>query len=756
MKFSDAGKVEELVWDMRLADLPRGENRTILNRLYNGEPPFNPEQAEENNIQINRSDLEGVNLMSQARRQWLQAFLPSGNFFNVALDSGPQHKRREFSHSITRHANRVLKRSRCFMEQSRATGANVMLHGIGPVMWDSRRSVVPVPLPISSVMIPSETDIDFQNLTHLAVFREWTPARMYEMTHGPKVDPGWNMDLVQSQWKYVREQTQKQPNATAFQYMPERIEELKKEDLGWWGSDAVPTIDAWDFYFREEEDGKGWYRRIILDWGPFDDGAKKGDKVPTQDSNGKFLYTSEHRKFANSLSEILHCQFGDCSAVAPFKYWSVRSLGWMLWGVCDLQNRLHCKFNESVFEQLMWFFRTASNQDMVRLKKANFYHMGVIPPGISFVPANERYKPDTAMLEMAFGRNRQLMQDNAASFTQDFTHGDSGKEMTATETMARVNTTNALVSGMLSLAYAYEEYKDREVMRRLCIKHNPDPLARKFRIGCLQDGVPPELLDVERMDITRERVLGGGNKTLEMAQVQFLQSIRKNLGPDAQRRVDHISIESATDDATMAEDLAPLEGQKLISDSMHDAQLSTERLMRGLPFVSRPDMVSEDYVKVWMTDLAMMVQKAMQSGGMATADQITGFQNMAQHIGQFLKEMESDDELKPRVKQYQDALKNLMNQVKAFAQRLQQQMQKRNGAGGPDPETQTKLQGKLMLDKAKADNMRESHAARTAQKQISFEMQEQQKDRKSKAELRRAAAKDGHELAVNRLRSFQE
>jgi len=97
-----------------------------------------------------------------------------------------------------------------------------------------------------------------------------------------------------------------------------------------------------------------------------------------------------------------------------------------------------------------------------------------------------------------------------------------------------------------------------------------------------------------------------------------------------------------------------------------------------------------------------------------------------------------------------------MNQVKAFAQRLQQQMQKRNGAGGVDPETQTKLQGKLLLDKAKAANMRESHAQRTAQRQVQFELDQQRKDRESKAELRRAAAKDGHELAGNRLRSFQE
>ena len=760
-RWNNASHVEQIVWDMRLADLPRGDNRTILNQLYNGDPPFDAAKAEENNIEINRNDLEGVNMLAQARRQWMQAFLPSGNHFNVAYDSGPKRKLREWGHTVTQRSNELLKRSQAYMELKRATGGQVMLHGIGPKVWDKRRSVIAKPLPISSLMIPSETDVGFENLAYFALFREWTPAQLWEMTHGPKVDPGWNMPMVQSQWKYVREQVQKQPNATAYQYMPERIEELAKQDLGFWGSDAVPTIDVWDFYFRGDEDGKGWYRRMILDWGVTE--GEQPKSPPNRDWLGndksKFLYTSGNRKYSNCLSEIMQCQIGDCSAVFPAKYHSTRSLGWMLWGVCDLQNRLHCKFNEAVFEQLMWFFRVASNAQMERIKKANFYHMGVIPEGVSFIPAAERFKPDMEMIGAAFARNRQLMSENATAYTQDFDKGQSGKEMTATETMARINTVNALVSGMLNLAYAYEEYEDRETLRRLCIRGNPDPMARKFRLGCLQDGVPPEMLDVERMNVTRERTLGGGNKTLEMAQVSFLQGIRKNLGPDAQRRVDHISIESALDNATIAEELAPEDGQKVISNSMHDAQLVTERLMRGLPFVQTPDMVYEDYVKVWLADLTVMVTKAQQQGGMATPDQIAGWANMEKEIMGFLAIMAQDPTDKSRVKGYHDTLGKLMNLVKAFAQRLAAQMKKQQAAGaganGDGGKTQATLRGKMLIDQAKAANLRESHAMKTAQRQAQFELEEQRKDREANAEIRRKNDAHLHDLTNNRLTAFQ-
>src|SRR6185436_10052069 len=109
MRYDSAGKVTEVAWSMRLAELPRAENRTILNRLFNGHPPFNEDTAEENGIQINRNFLEGPNLLANGRRQWNRAMLGGGRYFNVALDSGPSYKRRDWSTTITKHINRALK-----------------------------------------------------------------------------------------------------------------------------------------------------------------------------------------------------------------------------------------------------------------------------------------------------------------------------------------------------------------------------------------------------------------------------------------------------------------------------------------------------------------------------------------------------------------------------------------------------------------------------------------------------------------------
>jgi len=762
MKWDNAGLVESVVWNMRQADLPRSENRTIIQQLFNGDPPFDPAKAEENNVEINRNDLEGVNLLSTAREQWNNAMLPPGNFDSLTLDSGPVIKRAAWSAIVTEEYNKALKGSKSYMEMQRACGGNALLHGPGPCNWKDRRTPVPDPIPVASFMIPSETEISFDNCEQFAVFREWTPSQLYRLTHGPKVDPGWNKDLVKSQLIYVANKLQKEPNATAYQYMPERIEELVKQDLGYWGSDAVPTIDVWDFYFRQAGDGEGWYRRIILDWGLDAQtmSSYKNQKTPPKldgIDNSKFLYTSGKRKYASSMSEIVHCQFADCSCYFPAKYHSQRSLGWMLWGICDLQNRLHCKFNEQVFLQLMWFFRVASDAEMRRLKSANFMHFGVVPPGVNFIKSEERFKPDMALIEMAFARNKALMDQSAASHNPDWQKGDSGPEKTALEVMAKINAVTARVGGMLNLAYTYEEFKDREIFRRLCIPHSTDLMAQAFQRGCLKKGVPEAILEPERWILQRERVLGSGNQTMQMAIVQGIQTIRKNLPPDGQREADHLFVLALSGRADLAERLAPVRPMTVVSNSMHDAQLATDRLMRGLPLTPKADMVYEDYVKVWIADLGVLVQSVEQTSNMATMEELKGFGNMIKTIGQYMGMIGGDDDEK--MKEYKQQLAGDINKIKGFAQRLQQKMKadaQQNGQGGIDPKTLAEIQGKMLIDKAKASNLVQSHAVRTAQKQTAFELEQQRRDRETDAEIRRKNMEAHHQRLQNALTAFQE
>jgi hypothetical protein len=92
--------------------------------------------------------------------------------------------------------------------------------------------------------------------------------------------------------------------------------------------------------------------------------------------------------------------------------------------------------------------------------------------------------------------------------------------------MAQVNSASALVSASLLQAYSYQVFQYFEIARRFCHKNCQDPDVRKFRVECLKAGVPENFLNCERWDIQAERVMGAGNKTLEMAIEEKLMAAR--------------------------------------------------------------------------------------------------------------------------------------------------------------------------------------------------------------------------------------
>ena len=65
------------------------------------------------------------------------------------------------------------------------------------------------------------------------------------MTHGPRVDPAWNLPLVESAIAWVDQQAQSLMNASWPEvWSPEKMSERVKQDGGIYASDSVPTIDT--------------------------------------------------------------------------------------------------------------------------------------------------------------------------------------------------------------------------------------------------------------------------------------------------------------------------------------------------------------------------------------------------------------------------------------------------------------------------------------------------------------------------------
>lgn len=738
MKWSKASLVEQVCWDMKLADLPRGGNRAKIDELAGGWPPWTEQEAQENAIDVNVNFLALTKILADCRMQFFNAFCSTRNYFTIDLDYGPKHKRKDWSRRITAAINRRMRKSKNYFEIQRSTHAQLASHGIGPKVWFDNERWCPDAVGIEDVMIPSGTLLSMKNLPFFAVFSEYTAAELYDLTHGPIVDPGWNMALVDRALKWADGEWRKNTNYSEV-YSPEKMVERFKQDLGMYGSDACPTIDTWHFfYWCDDNKQAGWRKRVILDT-PAPSGAKHvqhGTETIIGSTN-EFLFDPGDRVYADDISQIVHWHFGDTSPKGPFRYHSVRSLGFLLYAVCHLQNRLQCQFSASTFESLLQYFRVKNPEDADRALKAELAHRGVIPHGLEFVKAEERWNINEGLVQQAILMNRQTMADASTSFTQNTNFGKTEREETATEIMAKVNQASALVNSMLSQAYRYSEFEYLEECRRFCIPDSRDPDVRRFRLEILKSGIPEKALNSECWDVEAEKVIGSGNRTLQFALADKLMQARPAFPPAAQQEILHEVTSIWTGDPDRADRWVPLD-EPIISDSVHDAQLASGTLLQGLPVSVKRGINHLEYVETLLAALGAVVKRVEDSGGVATWNEIVGMVNLGDHIEQHIQILAGDPEQKQRVKQYEDALGRLMNMVKAYRQRFDEaQKAQQQAQGGPDPADAAKLAAQQAQSQAKIESGRESHAQRTSQRQVQWEMEQRREQERHNADLQR-------------------
>lgn len=758
MEFNDPSQVEQICYDLRLADYPRSKNRTRINNLFNGVPPFDESQMRENGININVNPLGGTVMAHDARAQFYGAFLRPGRYFDATTDYGPKHKRGNFSHIVTQQMNRKMKASLGYFETFRSKFAMDVLHGIGPSAWRNRDKWMPDAVAIEDIGIPSSTLLTMENLPFFYIYRSFTLPEIIKLTRRANVEKGWNMDLVEKCIEWVDKETSALMGTNWPEvWSPEKTAERIKGDGGFYASDQVPTINCFDFYFWSD-DGKnsGWRRRMILDaWSePQSSGGGVSMNLgkDMEFAKNTFLFNPGKRKYADKLSELISFQFADLSAVAPFRYHSVRSLGFLVYGVCHLQNRMFCRFNESAFEAAMNYIRVNSPDDADRALKIDLVNRGVIDKSVEFVKQADRWQVNSNLIMAAMNENRRIIDSNASSYTTDTGTNNPSDRKTKFQVMAEIQQTTALVQSAFNQAYRYQEGEYQEIFRRFCRRESDDIDVRQFQAACLSAGVPEKVLREECWELKPTQVMGAGNKTMEMAISEQLLNMRNLFDPDPQREILRDVTFNITGDASKAERWVPDQPVR-VTDSVHDAQLSCGTLMQGLPVSVKTGMNHKEYVVTLLGNLTMMIQKEQQSGGMATQEQIQGFTAIARYAGEHLKILAQDEKEKAFVTEANKELAKLMNFVKAFEQRLQEQMKKQAQQNGGDPAAQAKVQAIVQTNAVKLKAKKDDHAMKSAQKQVDFERDQERKSIEFRQEQHRLNLEAVHESRRKELSS---
>lgn len=744
MTFKKASDVTATIRACDDVERIRGQNRVKVNELFNGFPPMSPDEARRWNLKVNVNWGEGPVLAQQARRQYYNAFVKPGNFFKVTLPAAPASHQAHWGNVITQQINRLMKKDREYFELIRSKFACVVAHGIGPQIWDDQESWLPRYVAIEDLRVPTDTEISLRNLEWFAERRLYTEGELVRKVWGTNSVKGWNKKVVARILKSYHSDNQRADDRYDWLDNPEKVAELVKQNLGYYSSDAVPTIPLWHFYHREQKPTRDqpWFMVVVPDT------ATKSYPASLDDnSKDAFIYESK-KPIASDLSRLLHVQFGDLNNKAPFLWHSVRSLGFLLMEPCYWTNLLRCRFVQHVFETLNIWLRINDPSDRDRAQKIELFDRAVIPSGIEVIPQTQRHNIDPNLINNVMAQLRQLMSEASASYTQEIDTG-TNKEQTATETMAKVSQVNAMMSGLLATAFMYESFSYEEICRRFCLSNSEDADVKEFQRECKKQKVPREWLNVNLWQITPEIPIGSGNPTMEMTQAQMLMQHRPMYSPTGQAQILHLFTEAATGNPVLAELLAPAVAKRDITDSQEIAGASFGALMQGVPPPVREDVSNTEMVEVLIGMLAGKITALAKAGNMATAQDIIGMQTVAGFIEERIQMISADETQRQVTRQFADDLKNLTNEIKGFAQRFAEEEKKKQAAADPAmmakaEATKVQAQQQIALNEQSHQQSlkqgNESFAAEQQRKQAEFVAEQRRLDAEAQAEIERTQA----------------
>ena len=429
----------------------------------------------------------------------------------------------------------------------------------------------------------------------------------------------------------------------------------------------------------------------------------------------------------------------------------MRGLAYLLYPVVHLNDRLFCRAMDAFFEACNQLFRSNSEEDRERLQSVTLANMGVVPNGIAMVPAGERYTVNHNLLNAAFGMLRQYVSENSTSFTQD-TNDGTAKEMTATETLARVQQATAMMNSMLSMQYVYRAFQFREIARRFTIKPSKCKDVEDFQKAIAKEGLGPEHLDFETWTIVPEQIIGGGNKTLELAMTKELMAIRPAYPPQAQTEILRDFTLALTDDADKAVRWVPAQPQPPSSSAIH-ANVVFGTLMDGGEVILPEGINLDEYSQVLMMMLTKQLEMIVQSGAVPSVDKVMGLQQTGRHVGEILGQLGQDPAKQDMIGEAVKMLQQMMVKVAELADAALEQQQ--SSAGG-DQELQAKLYEKKALADAQSEVIKGKGELQRQQKEESFQQKQTQNLVKLQSEIEAKDYNTAQELRAKRVKTDSE
>jgi hypothetical protein len=588
-------------------------------------------------------------------------------------------------------------------------------HGIAPMLWEDKYGWVPRFVAIEDFRIATDTEISFRNMSWFGVRVSYTPGELSRKAFS-KVKSKWKWDTkaVATLLQNVDEcNSVMAENNYNWDSEPEKFEELRKQNAGYWSGDAMPTINLWHFY--HQDDKKKWHLKIVPD---------QTTANASPGNTDAFICKSDGA-IADSWREIIHVNFGDLNNKTPLLVKSVRSLGFALFEPCYWTDFVRCRLLQHTLDQFNILLRMSDPVDKARAQIQVFQNLGVVKPGVTFVPSNERHQIDANLVEGMMAQTKQLQAEMSTSYTQSVNDG-TAREQTAFETGVKVQQNNAMLSGIMFLANKFEKTASQEICRRYCLKNSDDPDVIAFQQAFKEEGYSSQWLDTSKWRIEINMPLGTGNPTMAMVEAQNCLQLRPMLDPDSQQAALHDAAVQMVG-TRRAKQWVKL-NKTVTSPAGMAAANAFPLMMLGLPPQIQEGLNPIQQIQTLLGLEGGYIAKVEQTTKIPNPTELAGLKNVAAYIAKLVTGMQGDEGNVALFKEFSKDLGQLTSELSKLEKAMNAQMAKQNNGAGIPAEAQAKIDAINATTQAKIAASTATTAQKLKAKELAGQQQRRQKD----------------------------
>lgn len=694
-RLKDARTGREIFNTLRKADEDNAKTRAKVQAMFDGSPPYDPNQLRKSQQQYrcNLNFGEAESLLEYAMSGYVDLLNSVEDLVHTPTLWGELNERDHYNAILSREITRTIREWPQFTFNFLHLCTQFVGHGLGIGHFEDRFDWRFRAAGQQDFMIPRGTMASEDEMEIACARRVYPLHEIWSKIQVPSAaEDGWNVEATR---KALSKATD---TASSSDFDFEKMEtELKNND---WLNDARSTTITLIHLWVKEFDGR--VTHCI---------------VTEKDACDEFLYKGEG--FLGSMQQgFVMFSYG---LGTNAHYHGIRGLGYKIFPSIQVSNRLRSQLVDGAMLASSVMLKPGSETDFTNLALTYFGAYAVIAPGMEVVQqATPNFQ--NSVIPVLNEMGTQLQQRTGQYTTQSVFN--TGKERTRFEVAAHLEQAAKLSVTSLNLFYQPWDRLVREMVRRMIrtnyVKDEPGGEAIEFLRYRLQlAGVPLEAFhNIDVDNVRAVRAVGAGSPAARTVSLNNLMELMSAFDP--------VGRHNLLRDRTVTE-VGPTQADRYIKRDPGPRQpvdakiavLENDALVDGRQVEVMQEELHLVHIEKHLEALGQFIEQEQQ--GAPIEELVPRMMALYEHTVEHLEYVQGDVTMQEQVATYRQSLQQageiIHNGMKRLAkmQREQQMATPEEGqeampAGPSDAEM--KMQAKLEEHQLKLQMMTEAHQLR--------------------------------------------